>query len=68
MKPSELTTDTLMFIYLQNERIISEKYGQQKEIREELSRRLEPMKDKIRRGEIDIKIEGGGEDEQPIQA
>ena len=64
MKPSELTTDTLMFIYLQNERIISEKYGQQKEIREELSRRLEPMKDKIRRGEIKI---GGGENEQPIQ-
>ena len=63
MKPSELTTDTLMFIYLQNERIISEKYGQQKEIREELSRRLEPMKDKIRRGEIDIKIEGGGTSE-----
>jgi len=61
MKPSELTTDTLMFIYLQNERIISEKYGQQKEIREELSRRLEPMKDKIRRGEIDIKVEGGNE-------
>ena len=61
MKPSELTTETLMFIYLQNERIISEKYGQQKEIREELSKRLEPMKDKIRRGEIDIKIEGGNE-------
>ena len=61
MKPSELTTETLMFIYLQNERIISEKYGQQKEIREELSKRLEPMKDKIRRGEIEI---GGGEDEQ----
>jgi len=65
MKPSELTTDTLMFIYLQNERIISEKYGQQKEIREELTKRLEPMKDKIRRGEIDIKIEGGGENGQP---
>ena len=32
-----------------------------KEIREELSKRLEPMKDKIRRGEIEI---GGGEDEQ----
>mgnify|MGYP000999591853 CR=1 FL=1 len=68
MKPSELSTDTLMFIYLQNERIISEKYGQQKEIREELCRRLEPMKDKIRRGEIDIKVEGGGENEQPIQS
>jgi hypothetical protein len=65
MKPSELTTDTLIFIYLQNERIISEKYGQQKEIREELGRRLEPMKDKIRRGEIDIQTEGGGEDGQP---
>lgn len=61
MKPSELTTDTLIFIYFQNERIISEKYGQQKEIREELGRRLEPMKDKIRRGEIEIQAEGGEE-------
>jgi hypothetical protein len=63
MKASQMSTDTLMFIYLQNERIISEKYGQQKDIREELSKRLEPMKDKIRRGEIEICIEGGGEDE-----
>jgi len=64
MKPAEMNTESLMFLYLQNERIISEKYGQQKEIREELTKRLEPMKDKIRRGEIDIRIEGGGEDER----
>jgi hypothetical protein len=63
MKPSQMNNDSLMFIYLMNEQKIKQLYAVQNEIREELGRRLEPMKDKIRRGEIDIQIEGGGEDE-----
>jgi hypothetical protein len=63
MKPSQMNNDSLMFIYLMNEQKIKQLYAVQNEIREELGRRLEPMKDRIRRGEIDIQIEGGGEDE-----
>jgi hypothetical protein len=64
VKPSQMNNESLMFLYLQNEQKIKQLYAVQNEIREELSKRLEPMKDKIRRGEIDIKIddyEGGNE-------
>ena len=61
--PSELTSDGLLLAYYGNIKQLRELRARQRELEDELEKRYGLLSGKFKRGEIDIKQEGGATNE-----
>jgi hypothetical protein len=57
MTPKEMTNDGLLFTYFTNKKQMDELYRAQKELEEEIHKRIPIMKDRYLRGELRVKKE-----------